>query len=142
VTPSETTTLPTIGWIGLGQMGHRMARHVAEAGYPMIVADAAKTDLAPKGAKIAGSNGEVGEQAEIVVLSVPDGTASLAVCRDLITAKPRALSLVIDSSTIGMKAAGEAHAPISTRRFQAGLPARKPHRFPSSSAAASPWSSV
>jgi len=55
VTPSETTTLPTIGWIGLGQMGHRMARHVAEAGYPMIVADAAKTDLAPKGAKIAGS---------------------------------------------------------------------------------------
>jgi len=117
VTPSETTTLPTIGWIGLGQMGHRMARHVAEAGYPMIVADAAKTDLAPKGAKIAGSNGEVGEQAEIVVLSVPDGTASLAVCRDLITAKPRALSLVIDSSTIGMKAAGEAHALLATENI-------------------------
>ena len=102
------TSKPTIGWIGLGQMGHRMARHVAEAGYPMIVADAASTELAPKKVSHAGSNGEVGAQASVVVLSVPDGAASLAVCRDLIAAQPRAVDLVIDTSTIGMRAARNA----------------------------------
>ena len=99
------TKSPTIGWIGLGQMGHRMARHVADAGYAMIVADAAGTDRAPAGAGIAKANGEVGEQAEIVILSVPDGAASLAVCQDLIAAQPRSLEVVIDSSTIGIRAA-------------------------------------
>lgn len=110
MTPSTPSPLPVVGWIGLGQMGHRMAHHVAEAGYPMIAADAANTDLAPKQARIAVSNGEVGEQAEIVVLSVPDGKASLAVCQDLIARKTRAVDLVIDSSTIGMHAAQDVHA--------------------------------
>ncbi|MEM8949942.1 MAG: NAD(P)-dependent oxidoreductase [Pseudomonadota bacterium] len=102
------TSKPTIGWIGLGQMGHRMARHVAEAGYPMVVADAASTDLAPGTVSHASGNGEVGAKASIVVLSVPDGVASLAVCQDLIAAEPRAVDLVIDTSTIGMRAAREA----------------------------------
>ena len=100
--------LETIGWVGLGQMGHRMAGHVAAAGYPMIVADAKSTDLAPKGAGIAVANREVGEQARIAVLSVPDGAASLAVCRDLMAAEPRRVDLVIDTSTIGMRAARQA----------------------------------
>jgi 3-hydroxyisobutyrate dehydrogenase-like beta-hydroxyacid dehydrogenase len=109
LTTSKDEKLPVIGWIGLGQMGHRMAANVAAAGYPMIVADAASTDLAPKGARIASSNREVGEAAEIVLLSVPDGAASLAVCRDLIEAGPQAVEVVIDSSTIGMSAARAAH---------------------------------
>ncbi|MGI9485798.1 MAG: NAD(P)-dependent oxidoreductase [Geminicoccaceae bacterium] len=100
----------TLGWIGLGQMGHRMARHVAEAGYPIIVADAASTDLAPEGARIAASNGEVGANAATVVLSVPDGAASLAVCRELIATERRTVNLVIDTSTIGMRAAREVSA--------------------------------
>ncbi len=101
-----------LGWIGLGQMGHRMARHVVEAGYPIIVADAASTDLAPGKARIAKSNREVGSLATIAVLSVPDGAASLAVCRDLIAAAPRTVDLVIDTSTIGMRAAREASAML------------------------------
>ncbi len=109
------TSKPTIGWIGLGQMGHRMVRHVADAGYPIIVADAASTDPAPQGAGIARSNGDVGAKAEIVVLSVPDGAASLAVCRDLIRAEPRSVDLVIDTSTIGMRAAREASALLEAQ---------------------------
>ncbi|MGI9500686.1 MAG: NAD(P)-dependent oxidoreductase [Geminicoccaceae bacterium] len=107
---AEAAGLPTVGWIGLGQMGHRMAYHVARAGHPMIVADAASTDLAPRGARIAGRNGEVGVQASVVVLSVPDGAASLAVCNDLIAARPRSVDLVIDTSTVGMRAARDAAA--------------------------------
>ncbi|MGI9508881.1 MAG: NAD(P)-dependent oxidoreductase [Geminicoccaceae bacterium] len=106
--------LEAIGWVGLGQMGHRMAAHVAAAGYPMIVADAQSTDRAPKGARIAAANGEVGEHAQTVVLSVPDGAASLAVCRDLIAAERRRVDLVIDSSTIGMRAAKDAAALLES----------------------------
>ncbi len=106
-----------LGWIGLGQIGHRMARHVAEAGYPIIVADAASTDRAPEGARIAASNGEVGAEASIVVLSVPDGAASLAVCRDLIAAKQRTVELVIDTSTIGMRAAREVSALLEAEHI-------------------------
>lgn len=94
-------------------MGHRMARHVALAGYPLIVADAANTERAPAGAMIARSNREVGEHAEIVLLSVPDGAASYAVCKDLIAARPCLVDLVIDSSTIGIKAAGGIEALLS-----------------------------
>ena len=112
-----TKNLPTVGWIGLGQMGHRMARHVANAGYPLIVADARSTELAPEGAALAETNGEVGERADIVILSVPDGSASLAVCRDLIAAKTRRVDVVIDSSTIGMKAAREAHRLLAADKI-------------------------
>ena len=34
----------TIGWIGVGSMGHRMSRHLATAGYPLVVADAVSTE--------------------------------------------------------------------------------------------------
>ncbi|MGI9416221.1 MAG: NAD(P)-dependent oxidoreductase [Geminicoccaceae bacterium] len=106
----ETKALPTVGWIGLGQMGHRMARHVRAAGYPMIVSDRLSTDRAPEGARVASGNGEVGEAASIVVLSVPDGNASHAICRDLMARTPRSVELVIDTSTIGMQAARTAAA--------------------------------
>ena len=49
----------TIGWIGVGSMGHRMSRHLGVAGYPLVVADAASTERAPAGAAIAKSNAEV-----------------------------------------------------------------------------------
>ena len=45
----------TIGWIGIGSMGHRMSRHLVAAGYPLVVADAAQivgeralSELAPE----------------------------------------------------------------------------------------------
>ena len=95
----------TIGWIGLGSMGHRMSRHLAKAGHPLVVADAASTGNAPEGSQIARSNAEVGEAAETVVLSLPDGTISLAVARELAAAPRRKVKTVIDTSTIGPKAA-------------------------------------
>jgi len=107
-TPDHGGALATIGWIGLGQMGHRMAAHLAKAGYPMVVADVASTDLAPKGARVAESNGDVGREASIVFLSVPDGAVSLAICKELLAAEGRSVELVIDTSTIGMRAAKEA----------------------------------
>lgn len=95
----------TIGWIGVGSMGHRMSRHLATAGYPLVVADAMSTDKAPPGAAIAKSNAEVAAKAETVILSLPDGKVSEAVSRELAAAPSRKVKTVIDTSTIGIKAA-------------------------------------
>jgi 3-hydroxyisobutyrate dehydrogenase len=101
----------TIGWIGVGSMGHRMSRHLSAAGYSLVVADAASTERAPPGAVVAKSNAEVAQRAETVILSLPDGKVSEAVARELAAAKPRRVKTVIDTSTIGIKAA-EAVASI------------------------------
>jgi 3-hydroxyisobutyrate dehydrogenase len=95
----------TIGWIGVGSMGHRMSRHLATAGYPLVVADAVNTEKAPPGVAIAKTNAEVAGKAETVILSLPDGKVSEAVSRELAAAKPRKVKTVIDTSTIGIKAA-------------------------------------
>jgi 3-hydroxyisobutyrate dehydrogenase len=95
----------TIGWIGVGSMGHRMSRHVVAAGWPLVVADAASTERAPPGAKIAAGNTEVAALAETVILSLPDGNVSQAVAREIAAASPRKARTVIDTSTIGIAAA-------------------------------------
>lgn len=95
----------TIGWIGVGSMGHRMSRHLATAGYPLVVADAVSTEKAPPGAGIAKSNAEVAARAAIVILSLPDGKVSETVARELASAPDRKVEVVIDTSTIGIKAA-------------------------------------
>ena len=101
----------TIGWIGVGSMGHRMSRHLAAAGYPLVMADAVSTERAPPGAAIAKSNAEVAARADTIILSLPDGAVSEAVARELAAAKSRRVKTVIDTSTIGIKAA-EAVATI------------------------------
>jgi len=95
----------TIGWIGVGSMGHRMSRHLANAGYPLVVADAVNAEKAPPGSTIAKANAEVAGKAGTVILSLPDGKVSEAVSRELAGAKPRKVKTVIDTSTIGIKAA-------------------------------------
>jgi 3-hydroxyisobutyrate dehydrogenase len=95
----------TIGWIGVGSMGHRMCRHLTAAGHALVVADAASTERAPPQARIAMSNAEVAQLANTVILSLPDGTVSEAVARELAAAPGRKVATVIDTSTIGIKAA-------------------------------------
>ncbi|HEY1246241.1 MAG TPA: NAD(P)-dependent oxidoreductase [Hyphomicrobiaceae bacterium] len=95
----------TIGWIGIGSMGHRMSRHLVAAGHPLVVADAASTERAPPGATIANSNAAVAALADTVILSLPDGTVSEAVAREIAGTSPRRAKTVIDTSTIGIAAA-------------------------------------
>ena len=95
----------TIGWIGVGSMGHRMSRHLVKAGYPLVMADTVSTERAPEGAAIAGSNAEVAARAATVILSLPDGKVSQAVSRELAAAPDRKVTTVIDTSTIGTLAA-------------------------------------
>jgi 3-hydroxyisobutyrate dehydrogenase len=95
----------TLGWIGIGSMGHRMTRHLVNAGHTLVVADAVSTEKAPQGVKVAKSNAEVAALADTIILSLPDGTVSEAVAREIAAAAPRKVKTVIDTSTIGIKAA-------------------------------------
>ena len=79
----------TVGWIGVGSMGHRMSRHLGNAGYPLLVADAASTERAPEGDSIAHTNAEVAARAATIFLSLPDGAVSQTVARELAAAPDR-----------------------------------------------------
>jgi len=103
----------TIGWIGVGSMGHRMSRHLVAGGYPLVVADAVSVGRAPPGAAVAKTNREVAEQADIVILSLPDGSASQTVAKELVAATRRRLKTVIDTSTIGIRAAEAVAATLA-----------------------------
>ena len=108
----------TIGWIGIGSMCHRMSKHLAKAGYPLVMADAVSTKLAPPGATIAMSNAEVAEKADVIILSLPDGSVSEAVAREIAATKKRRVKTVIDTSTIGIKAAEAVAAVLEKADIQ------------------------
>jgi 3-hydroxyisobutyrate dehydrogenase len=103
----------TIGWIGLGSIGHRMVRHLANAGHTLVVADKMSTDKAPPGATIAKSNAEVAAKADIIILSLPDGKISEAVAKEIAEAPDRRVKTVIDTSTIGIASAEAAAATLA-----------------------------
>lgn len=73
---------PVLGFVGLGQMGSRMALRLLEAGYPLVVCDTAETALAPllaRGARRAATPAALADQSDIVLGSLPRPEAVQAV---------------------------------------------------------------
>lgn len=100
-----------IGFLGLGQMGSPMAENIAAGGFSLRVFDPAGTkERAPKGAIIGESLNDVVSNVETVFLSLPDGKASCAVVTEIANCPSKTVSVVIDLSTIGPKAAQDAKA--------------------------------
>lgn len=103
-----------IGFVGLGRMGQPMAGNIAAAGFDLIGYDIAGTEARlPAGARAADSLAVLADEAEVVFLSVPDGSASAAVARGLV-AHPGRTRLAVDLSTIGPAAAREVAALLAT----------------------------
>jgi len=66
---------PTVGFIGLGIMGHPMALNLQHAGYPLVIVDfdpPLPQDLIDAGAVIKPTNRAVAEAADIIIAMVPD----------------------------------------------------------------------
>jgi 3-hydroxyisobutyrate dehydrogenase len=103
----------TIGWIGAGRMGCRMAANVMKGGYALAIADKFSTKDAPAGSTVLASNAAAAAAGEIVVLSVPAGPDVLAVCDEIIAAPGRKAKYVVDTSTIGIQAAKQAAAKLA-----------------------------
>ncbi len=66
---------PVIGFIGLGIMGKNMALHVLQGGYSLVVHNRSRgavAELVAAGARDGGSPRGVAQQAEIILLCLPD----------------------------------------------------------------------
>lgn len=66
--------METIGVIGLGSVGGRIASNIGRAGYPLVVHDIRDEAMAPfaeKGAKLASSGGEVASLSDVIFTSLP-----------------------------------------------------------------------
>jgi 3-hydroxyisobutyrate dehydrogenase-like beta-hydroxyacid dehydrogenase len=103
----------TIGFVGLGNMGSVLASNLAGAGFSVVAHDAAGATRCPDGATWADTIGEVAAQAGTVVCSLPDAQASQQVAAGLAAASGRITTHVVDSSTIGVRAAETIGAALS-----------------------------
>ncbi len=85
-----------------------MAGRLEAAGYRVLGFDLAGTDARlPDGVIAVSSVAEMADQVGTILLSVPDGAASIAVCRQVAAAVDRRVQTVVDLSTIGIAAARE-----------------------------------
>ena len=103
----------TVGVIGLGNMGAELANNLVQAGFDVVTHDVAGPTRNPAGAAFVESPAAVAERAEAVVLSLPNGAISAEVAAALAAAPDRAVTVVIDTSTIGPDAARSIAAALA-----------------------------
>jgi 3-hydroxyisobutyrate dehydrogenase-like beta-hydroxyacid dehydrogenase len=94
----------SVGFVGLGNMGSVLAGNLVQAGHEVVAHDALGPDRAPAGATPVTAVADVACRCEVVVLSLPDGTASGQVAREIVAVADRATAYVVDTSTVGVDA--------------------------------------
>ncbi|THG31533.1 NAD(P)-dependent oxidoreductase [Naasia lichenicola] len=107
-------TEPTIGFIGLGNMGGRMTRCITGKGIEVLGFDAHAPNIEGAGALAAASAGDVADRADVIFLSLPDSRVVEAVVLgdDGLLAHARSGQIIVDLSTAN---------PESTRGIAAAL---------------------
>ena len=113
--------MPTIGFIGLGNMGAPMAANLVKAGNAVTGFDlvaAARAACAQSGVKIAGSAKAAVETADVVITMLPAGEHVRAVWAEVLPSAKRG-TLFIDCSTIDVTSARVAHALAAERGIAA-----------------------
>ncbi len=123
--PENTSAAPagpgSVGFLGLGIMGSRMAANLARAGFPLAVwthtPGKAERWAAEHGASAYATPAEVAEHSDVLVSMVVDGeqVASVLLGEHGVVHAARAGLLCVDMSTIG---------PLDTRRIGAALAER------------------
>lgn len=109
----------TLGFVGLGAMGARIAARLLDAGHRVVVCDARAQAAAPlreRGAEVAGSPRAVADVAATVFVSLPTPAIVRAVALgDDGLAGGGALRTYVDLSTTGPAVAEEIAAALATR---------------------------
>jgi len=105
----------TVGFIGLGNMGGALAENLLRCGHTLLAHDAAGPDRAPEGSTAVADVAEVARQADVVVLSLPDGTVSEQVAREILAADGSRARYIVDSSTVGVRAAQDIAALLAKK---------------------------
>ncbi|RZN24586.1 3-hydroxyisobutyrate dehydrogenase [Bradyrhizobium sp. Leo121] len=104
--------MATIAFIGLGNMGGPMAANLVKAGHKVVAFDlvaASRNQAQSDGAAIAESSVAAVKGADIVITMLPAGKHVLSVWNEILPAVTKR-ALIIDSSTIDVESAREAHA--------------------------------
>jgi 3-hydroxyisobutyrate dehydrogenase-like beta-hydroxyacid dehydrogenase len=113
----------TVGMVGLGNMGARMARRLTSAGITVVGHDPAPGRAEAAGAEAAADPAEVARRAEVILLSLPDSHVVEPVVRALLpAAKPGAV--VVDLSTASPASTTALHAEaeaVGVRYLDAGI---------------------
>jgi 3-hydroxyisobutyrate dehydrogenase len=96
--------METVGFIGLGNMGGPVARHIQRAGFPMVVCDLREETTRPfeeRGAKIADSAAALAQQSDVIItaLPMPSDVEEVACGANGILQSVRPDSIYIDIST-------------------------------------------
>ncbi|MQA02549.1 MAG: NAD-binding protein [Streptosporangiales bacterium] len=107
-------TQTPIGFIGLGNMGGRIARRIVDAGRPVLGYDPAPGAAEAAGATAAASVAEVTANADCVLMSLPDSTAVESVMRgaDGVVAHCRSGQVVVDLTTADPSSTVALHAEL------------------------------
>ena len=108
--------MATIGFIGLGNMGGPMAANLVKAGHAVTGFDlsaAAVEDARTAGCAIADSASDTATDKDVVITMLPAGKHVVAVYNEIKDAV-RSAALLIDSSTIDIASAQEAHKIADT----------------------------
>lgn len=109
-----------IGFIGLGNMGGRMARRLVAAGHTVVGYDHAPGRAQACGATPASSPAAVAERCDVVLLSLPDSQVVEAVVEgaDGLLAVARAGQVVVDLSTAAASSTIRLHGLFARRGVQ------------------------
>jgi 3-hydroxyisobutyrate dehydrogenase-like beta-hydroxyacid dehydrogenase len=108
-----------VGFAGLGRMGRPMARHLVDAGFPVIVynrtAAVAEAFAGETGATAVASPRSLGERCSVVVTMLSDGPAVLALLEgdEGLAAGLSAGAVVIDMGTTGVEHTTEARRQLA-----------------------------
>ncbi len=94
-----------IGFIGLGNMGSRMAEHILKAGYPLTVYDTSPEKMQPfskRGIPTAATVIDLAARSDVVLCSVPDDTAVRVVMNgpDGVLTGPHDVRYFVNLSTV------------------------------------------
>ena len=97
--------MATVGFVGLGNMGSVLAANLVRAGHDVVSHDVSGPGRNPEGALFVTDVVELADRVDVVVLSLPDGSASEQVARCIAGAPQRRAAYVVDTSTVGVAAA-------------------------------------
>ena len=113
----------TVGFVGLGNMGGRMARRLVAAGITVVGHDPAPGRAEAAGAEPATDPAEVARRAEVILLSLPDSHVVEPVVRALLPAAEPGTT-VVDLSTASPASTTALHAEaeaVGVRYLDAGI---------------------
>lgn len=120
----NSTAPPTeIGFVGIGNMGSLMSKHLIDKGHKVTVFDLNKSavnDLVKKGAKAASSVAQIGESCKRVftMLPTPEVITSTYTGPDGLLSRANSSTVFIDSSTIDPGTAQAVHKAAAAKKVK------------------------